>query len=234
MSVAFLNTNTMGRSATSPVSAAMSVTASGADRCAFAVIPYDRNADQSITAVTYGGQTMTACGSPVGWGGGGLDARVAVYYLVNPPTGSNTLAITVAGTITDIYYNLVAFTGVNQTTPVRAGTYQASNPTSSDSLTITSNTLDLTLTAVNGSGAGATTSNQTSDGTNGGGTFSGGSDHATTAASSVTHTYTGLLAASGAICGFSISGEPNTAPRLNWWGTGGTLLRPLAHSQRMG
>lgn len=214
MAVALLNHGTMGQSATGSVSAAFSVTNSGANRCAFAVVAWDKAASLSVTSITYGGQTMTSCGiAGLSTTGGSHFCYCQIFYLVNPPTGSNTLAITVAGgTVTDVYYNLVAFTGVNQATPVRAGTYQSSTAAAgvvADGLTITSNVNDLTITVVNGEGLGVVTSNQTSDTTNTVGSYGSGSDHATTAATSVTHTYTGLTAADGSIVGFSIDGDPS-------------------------
>jgi hypothetical protein len=212
MAVALLNAGTPVQGTTSPTSDAFTVTASGTNRCAFAAIAYDIAAGMSVTGVTYGGQAMTSCGAASS--NPTSHDYAAVWYLVNPPTGSNSLAITVAGTITDIYRNLVAFTGVNQTTPVRAGTYfnhttaQVYDGSAHYSLVVTSNTNDLTLTVLNGGGGGITATTQTSDGISTAGLESFGSDHATTAASSVTHQWTGSAAGNLAIVGFSINGDP--------------------------
>lgn len=234
MPVAFLNKGTMGYSATGSVSAAFSVTNSGANRCAFAVFAWDKVTSLSATSVSYGGQTMTSCGiAGLSTTAGSHFCYCQIFYLVNPPTGSNTLAATVTGAA-DIYYNLVAFTGVNQTTPVRAGTYQSSTAAAgvvADGLTITSNLNDLTITVINGEGSGIVGTNQTSDGNNTTGSYAGASDHATTAATSVTHTWTGLTAADGSICGFSIDGDIPPVV-LHDWLTGGYIKRPLAISQR--
>lgn len=215
MAVAFLNKGVPVRGATSPTGDAFSVTASGSNRCAFACIAYDIAAGMSVTGVTYGGQAMTACG-PASHNSTSHD-YAEVWYLVNPPTGSNTLAITVSGTITDIYRNLVSFTGVNQTTPVRPGTYfnhtnaQVFDGSSLYSLAVSSNANDLTLTCLNGGGLSLSGTNQTLDGLSNAGVESFGSDHATTAAASVTHTWTaGAPSSNMAILGFSINGDPSS------------------------
>lgn len=210
MAVALLNTNTMKNVATSSVSSDTAFTVnSGTNTCAFIVIAYDQAAGQSITAVTLGGQACTQAGTPAH--NATSNAYAEVWYLVNPPTGTApsgpALSITGSGTFTDIYYNVVVFSGVNQTTPVRAGTYTSSTGTStSASLVVSSNTADLTLTVIN-MPSGFTSENQTNDGNNTGGAYGGGSDHATTAAASVTHTWT-IPSASWAIAGFSIDGDP--------------------------
>jgi hypothetical protein len=117
--VAFLNTNTAVVSATGTISTSMSVTNSGVNRVAFAIFAWDGGAGLAINTPSYGGFNMTSCGAA-------STNRIVTYnwcqvfYIVNPPTGSNTLSANVVGA-TDVYANLVAFTGVHQSAPVRGG-----------------------------------------------------------------------------------------------------------------
>ena len=213
MAVAFLNTNTMTAAVASPASSSKTVNATGTNRCAFIPILYDDAGTMSVTAVTYGGQACSSVGtashSPTS------NEYAECWYLVNPPTGSNTLSITVSGTIRDIYYGLVAFTGVNQTTPIRSGTYfnHTTNAVTDGSgnyaLTISRNANDLTLTCVNGGGSGNVTTTQTRDGFSTAGGMSAAHDHGPASGASVTHTWSGGGAGSElAIVGFAINGDP--------------------------
>jgi hypothetical protein len=214
--VAFLNTNTAVRSVTSPLSTSFSVTAGGSNTVAFLCLAYDGDTNSVSSAVTYGGQTMTSAGT-VSHNTAFTHPFAEVYYLVNPPTGPNTLSASVSGTIQEIYANLVTFTGVNQAAPIRSGTYAktdsiAFNASSQLPLTVTSNVVDLTMTCIEGGAQAINTSSQTSDGLVNLGTDSMGSDHSTTAAASVTHTWTvGGTTGSGTMVGFSINGTANPA-----------------------
>lgn len=215
MAVALNNAGTMGFAATNTFSASFSVTLAGSNRCAFAIVVWDNTSGKSITAITYGGINMTACG-PAAENATG-EEYVQIFYLVNPPTGSNTLAVTATAATRELYVNLVSFTGVS-TTPVRPGTYQATTASAKTiSQTISSNTNDLTLSARNGGAGNNATTNQTSDSTNGSGSYSGGSDHATTAASSVVHTWTTSSASTNyAMVGFSIQAVGNPPEEDAW------------------
>lgn len=213
MTVAFLNRNTAQQITAGSVNDTtnMSVTAGGTNKLAVIFIAYDNLASASVSAVTYGGQTCTKAGSTAF--NATSNAYTEWWYLVNPPTGLNALVITGVN-VSEFYYNLVSYTGVNQVTPVRAGSYTTATGTSTaPAITIPSNTVDLTCSCVNSGGSSITATNQTSDGINTNGGFSGASDHCTTAASSVTHTWT-EGSASWAIAGFSINGDPTTPAGL--------------------
>jgi hypothetical protein len=185
----------------------MSVTAGGSNIVAFFPVMWDHTSGGAITAISYNGVSIlsnVACGPT---SAGGNDNYAEIFYYINPPTGTKTLAITGNSSVNEIYYNIVSFTGVNQTTPVRSGTCQTSagttgGSTSTVSVTITSNTSDLTMTAIDMNALSST--NQTSDGINTGGSLAAGSDHATTAASSVTHTWTATTSDGYALVGFSV------------------------------
>lgn len=88
------------------------------------------------TAPTYGGQALTL--APTGTMVNGTVLNSAIYYLVNPPTGINTLSFTHAAIAWWIQaHNL---SGANQTTPVRDSQKSFSNtgtpnPTTTTALT---------------------------------------------------------------------------------------------------
>lgn len=204
--VARLNTNTGVRAAGTSLSSAFTINAGGTNVVAFAVIGWDKINSLSVTA-TLGGNAMTASCTAVKNTDGTNFYYSQVFQLANPPTGSQTLAVTATAGTNEIYANVIVFQGVDQTNPVRSGTCNSAIPTgtTTPSVTITSNVSDLSLTVIhggNGSGVGGT--NQTSDGINNGGNFGFGSDHATTAAGSVTHNWTLLASGAPALSGFSI------------------------------
>jgi hypothetical protein len=178
----------------------MAVTAGGTNTVAFAIVAVDEASGVPGTtftvSATYGGQAMTSAGTPsYDYNYAPISSRV--FYLVNPPTGYNNLVITAtpsAGTVQEIVANLVSFNGVNQTAPVRPGTYQTLHSTTgvtvgSFTATISSNASDLTLGAIEDTFHFATpASNQTVDGINAA-DFAFGSDHATVGAASVADTW---------------------------------------------
>lgn len=207
--VAFLNTNTAAFSNTGGplLSTNMDVTATGSNRACFAVFAWDGAlSSDNIASVTYGGQAMTSCGASASNPGGAFKF-VKWFYLVNPPTGTNTLAATVTAA-DEIYGNLICFTGVDQTTPVRPGTYQnttnAAIAANAATLTITSNANDISVSGIT-EAEGTTGTNQTNTTTQTSGNLELFADRATTPASSVAHTWS--YSASGgsyAMVGFSI------------------------------
>lgn len=220
MSVVFNNTNAMAHNGASSISTPLSVTAGGSNLCAFAVVLFDNTAGESITSVTYGGIAMTSCGAAVNNPTGNEYAQIfSLTTTGGLLTGSNTLIVTGSAGVVEVYVNLVSFTGVNQTTPVRAGTYITNTGSSITSLALTmsSSTSDLTIVAINtGSGGASQTSNQTVDGTSNLGSYSAGSSHATVSASSITDTWTSAGSTNMAMCGFSINGgNPVLAPLVS-------------------
>lgn len=76
----------------------------------------DYNPPKVVSSVTYGGQALTQ----VGRKSQNQDASVEMWYLVNPPTGTNLVAITLNGTITNggIVGGASSWTGVNQSAPL--------------------------------------------------------------------------------------------------------------------
>src|ERR1019366_3476096 len=232
--VTFNNTNTavavLGKSS---LSAPMTVNAGGSNTVAFATVWVDEGTGAAGTTfnvtATYGGQAMTSAGATA------YDYNYApissqVFYLVNPPTGTNTLAINAtasSGTIQEVVANLVSYNGVNQTTPVRPGTYQTLHSANSVSVgtftaPISSNTNDLTLGSVEATfNFASPASNQTVDGTSNV-YFKVGSDHATTGASTISDTWSFTNTyAYYAYAGFSVQAASGT-PTLTYTATPAT------------
>lgn len=131
-----------------------------------------------------------------------------IFKLVNPTPGtSKTITLTMNNTVSRCAITAVVMDGVDQTTPVRAGSYTTS---ASNSVTVTSQTGDLTTSGgiggAAGCGSGAITTNQTLavSGCNGSPNFdaTSGQDYATGAAT-VTHTWSGS-STTGGTAGFSV------------------------------
>ena len=205
--VALNNVSAPDRQAGGSYSGSHSVTAGGSNIVAFAAINWDGTAIGAVTAITYGGQAMTSCGaaSTAGTSGG---AALQWFYLANPPTGSNTLAVTVSNSPTEIYATMISFTGVDQATPVRSGTYQMTTSSTTPGTTFTaainSDASDLTVTAI-ADDTGIVSTNQTQEWSNTTGVMEQYGDMATTPASSVTHTWTfGGSSVSFVWAGFSV------------------------------
>jgi hypothetical protein len=204
--VALLNSNTPTLDSGGSASNAMTVNAGGSNVVAFAAVEFD-GGGTSATA-TYNGLAMTAVG-PASYNSSENNAYIQAFYLINPPTGSHDLNVTVTGGESgEVYTNLVVFSGVDQATPVRPGTYQSPNNTSTDSggtysLPVSSNSNDLTW-ACQSSGPTIDPTDQTTDTTDHGGTNQLVCSHATTGASSVTHTFGTYGSTPITIFGFSI------------------------------
>lgn len=205
--VAFNNVGTAARQNGGSFSSAFTVTAGGSNIVALAAISWNGTATGAVTAITYGGQAMTSCGtaSTAGTSGG---AGLQWFYLVNPPTGSNTLAATVSNTPTEIYADVISFTGVDQTTPVRTGSYNRTVSSTSVGTTFTnviqSNANDITVTAVMDD-TGISSTNQTQRWSNTTGVMEQYGDTGTTPAASITHTWTFAGSSAGFVyAGFSV------------------------------
>jgi hypothetical protein len=219
--VTFNNGNTpVATFGKSSLSTPMSVTAGGTNTVAFATVWVDEAygspqiVNFNVTA-TYGGQAMTSAGA-TGYNFSYAPISAQVFYLVNPPTGSNTLTVTAtatSGTIQEVVANLVSFNNVSQTAPVRPGSYITVNngtiPSGSFTGPISSNPNDLTLGAVEATYTFASpASNQTVDGT-AAAYYQVGGDHGTVGAASVSDTWSFTQPyAFFAYAGFSIQAAP--------------------------
>jgi hypothetical protein len=211
MSVTLNTTNTTAFDQSSTTSSNyFNVDPGGSNTVAFACVTWSDAAGISVSSITYNGNAMTAAGPASYNAQDGPDYPYAqVFYLANPPTGWNDLTVTFNTSATDIYTNLISFDNVDQTTPIRPGTYQnpinqSSTSGGTYSMTISSNPSDLTMTCLNGGTDAAPTTNQTLDASSQWGTTQEENDHATNAGSTVTHIWTGPANEGISIVGFSI------------------------------
>jgi hypothetical protein len=178
----------------------MYVAPGGTNTVAFATVWVDEASGAAGTTfyvtATYGGQYMTSAG-PTSYDYNYAPMSSQVFYLVNPPTGTNTLTITAtasSGTIQEIAANLISYNGVNERTPVRPGSYQTLHSANGVAVgnftaTLTSNAYDLTMGVVESTyNFSSPASNQIVDTAASPG-YQVGSDHAKTAASTVSDTW---------------------------------------------
>lgn len=190
--VAFVNVNTSINQAGGSFSQSMTVN-SGLNLVAFARVVWDDTPGLSVSAITYGGQAMTAAGAAVYNSDSNIYAQA--FMLANPPIGSNTLAITVTGA-NEIFADLIVFSGVNQATPVAPGSYTTSTGFSSTTMSVTIPSAvgnqTFSVGSIGNEFYNTAMTNQTLDSNNETGSFEQQTDHETdpAGASSVTHTWT--------------------------------------------
>jgi len=116
----------------SPCSFFHSVTSSGTDR--ILVVGVSPNAGQTVSSVEYGSTALTQIRSD---DAGGL-AHSSLWYLVDPPTGSNSVDVTLSA-VDDVVIGAMSFLGVDQTNPIdvhNGNTGSDANPTVSLTTTI--------------------------------------------------------------------------------------------------
>jgi hypothetical protein len=223
--VAFNNANTITRTAGNSFSGSESITA-GSNLCAVLDVGVHSTMTPSLaSAPTYNGVSMTLVPNSAATN---THEFAAEYVLVNPATGTNTLAISADANATDIYHVLKSFTGADQTTCYRTATGNtATGVVAAQSITITSDSGgDLTSANTEGSTAGNICTNgvpQTSDGCTTAGTTQFSGAHSTVSAASVSYTWTNTVAGSPwAASGFSIkaSGSAACTPTLTLLGVG--------------
>jgi hypothetical protein len=95
----------------SPCSFAHSITSSGTDR--LLVVGVSPNGGQTVSSVDYGGKALTQVRSDDAGGA----AHSSLWYLVNPPTGSNSVDVTLSAA-DDVVIGAMSFLGVDQTNPI--------------------------------------------------------------------------------------------------------------------
>jgi len=84
--------------------------------------------DGTLTlSVTYNGIAMTSLAKE--HSNNGTRGYSQLFYLVNPPSGSHTVAVTIAGGNADLEGGSVSFTGVDPTVPLRNATLAAGSNT---------------------------------------------------------------------------------------------------------
>jgi hypothetical protein len=109
------------------------------------------DASRPVTAVTFNGLPLTRIrqdDEPVN------NVYASLWFLVNPPTGAHTLAVTYTGVVTEAFGAAASFTGVNRTSPIlaTAGYAQPSVINSSQTIASVANgwVVDIQYTGANG------------------------------------------------------------------------------------
>ena len=110
--------------ATAASSISVSHTASGSDRAAFIGVGSSAESPDLTSTVTYGGSSCTEIWDFIGQ----TYAHNSSHYYIAPPTSSQTVTATLAGTDDELVIGVTSMTGVHQTTPI--GTPQTANATS--------------------------------------------------------------------------------------------------------
>jgi hypothetical protein len=168
----------------------------------------DSGTPPSATGATWNGVAMTSVGSFTRTPSGHYSE---LFILANPATGTNDLVIswTVGSAISDMWYDATAYTGVHQSTPARAGTFNSDGSNIGNPATIafpvTTVSGDMTTTLTNPRSNSVVSTDKTSRSTLVDGLYFY-SDDAVSASSSTTHTWTYGSVSAGVcqITGFSI------------------------------
>ena len=118
MAIAFFGTATEIKFSTtaSELSGSHTVPTGQSDTILVVSVHLHDDADD-ISSGTYGGQSLTSAGVGVENTGSNL-TRTEIWYLVNPPTGSNTLTLTLGSSAFCAGCVAVQYSGVHQTTPI--------------------------------------------------------------------------------------------------------------------
>lgn len=152
MAIAFANSATGTGDFVSSITFAIDV-GTGSDRVLLVLATTDRSGTTTIDSCTYNGTSMTAhtagTSSP-----DGIDYRA--FYLANPTSGSNNVVVTYSGSGTKPKALALAYTGVDQTTPV-SGLTNNSAFSSTPSWTVSSATGDLVVSMAMQTGRTAVT-----------------------------------------------------------------------------
>lgn len=118
MAIAYVN-HTVYADPANGSSYSFSHSTSGVDRLLVLAVNVLRNSEtgEPLVTATYNGVGMTTAVSRSQTTTSRYHLS-ALLYLINPPTGSNTVAITTANTVVAIVADAMTLTGVHQTTPL--------------------------------------------------------------------------------------------------------------------
>lgn len=122
------------------------------------VILSDEAADKDVSAISYGGTNMFS-NKHVDYAGGQGAGRIQVFYLSNPPSGSNTVSLTLdsSNKVTTVVSNI---TGVDTTSPLDTA-LTAGGKASSHTHNVTGDSGDLGFHAFASKANGGHSTNQT-------------------------------------------------------------------------
>lgn len=118
--------------------------ATGSDRLLLVVIVHEEGSDPAVSAITYGGESLTKEEEVQSSDSTGFAESLEVWYLVDPPTGSNTVQLTNSSTSQDFGVFAAVYTGRDQTTPIKSANNVTIDRTNDDdgTMTITKPTAD--------------------------------------------------------------------------------------------
>jgi prepilin-type N-terminal cleavage/methylation domain-containing protein len=106
-------------------------TGSGSDRLMLVGVSMNNDGYETVTGVTYNGTALTLVGSEATTD----DARVEIWRLVAPSTGTHNVVITFsAALLQEAHAGVMTFAGVDQTTPL--GTFVSANHDASTPATV--------------------------------------------------------------------------------------------------
>ncbi|MBV6523040.1 MAG: hypothetical protein MNPFHGCM_03207 [Gemmatimonadaceae bacterium] len=107
----------------------------GTNRILIVSVGIRANNTQTVASVKWGTAPMTRVGAVTQ----GKNVRAELWYLVNPPTGTRTIAVALAGGKSGAMAGgAVSFTGVHQTTPLGTAVTKAQSASTAASLTVSS------------------------------------------------------------------------------------------------
>jgi hypothetical protein len=166
-------------------------TVSGADR--ILLVGVSINGNKTVSSVTYGGDQLTRIATV----NQGSSARASLWYLLNPPTGTQTVLVTMSGNARFVA-GAHSYTGVSQSNPIGTASVNTGGSSKTATLNLTSATGELAVDVVarrgdtpeNPIAAGAgqserwntrTTVNSATDGVTGAGSSKAGSSQVSVA-----------------------------------------------------
>lgn len=115
-------------------------TVSGSDR--ILIVGVSINGNTTVSTITYRGQNLTRLATV----NQGIQARASLWYLLNPPTGSGSIIVTMSASASFVA-GATSYTGVNQSNPL--GTPATNNNTGTTAtLNITSATNELVVDVI--------------------------------------------------------------------------------------
>lgn len=114
--------------------------------------------DRKVLSCSYGGNALTSVVGAIA-DNGTSNGRGAIWYLVAPPTGSNTFSVTFDGAndITNSDYFLAIFNNVDQSNPINDSDNHTTVAGTQDRITLTTTNIGEMLVDVNNGDAGGQT-----------------------------------------------------------------------------
>jgi subtilisin-like proprotein convertase family protein len=194
----------------------ISHTTSGSNRLMLVGVSINNDNFETVSTLTYNGVALTFEGAINNSRSGGDDARVEIWSLKNPPTGTYNVVITFSAALSlPAVAGVMTFTGVNQSTPL--GTFaSAENDGTAAAVTVSSGTGE-TVFGVVCTEYGTITDGQTNQWNVSAGSSTYGAGSTAAGASSVNLTWTLSDAGSHwAAAGISIKPANTSSPSFSF------------------